>query len=252
MTEVEKKFLKLCRELKPHIVPHKTNLKKIRIGEPGDGGYVVCELPGYDCLYSYGSDDNIKFERGFYDLYGKDCYVYDHTIDGITNKPDYIHFFKEGVSSQKTHEVDTIDNHIIKNGHTDKTNLFMQMDIEGHEWHSLLACNYLKNFSQLVIEFHISNNNFFGFYENILETFKRLNNEFVCVHIHGNNCLLQPWFDHNLPRTFECTYVRKDLVGEYEIDMRAYPLDGLDEPNSNDRPDLPLNWWITESVLKDV
>lgn len=246
MTELEKRFLRCMRELKSEIIPYKTNLKKIRIGEPGDGGYVVCELPGYDCLYSYGSEDNIMFEKGFHKLYEKDCYVYDHTIDGITDKPDYIHFFKEGVSSVTSHNMDTIDNHISKNGHDDNTNLFMQMDIEGHEWHTLVNCKKIKNFSQLVIEFHIPNNNFLGLYENILKVFKFVNENFICVHIHGNNCPLQPWFDHNLPRYLECTYVRKDLVSEYEIEKVPYPLDNLDEPNSNDRPDLPLNWWITE------
>jgi hypothetical protein len=31
-----------------------------------------------------------------------------------------------------------------------------------------------------------------------------------------------------------------------EIEKVPYPIEGLDEANSNDRPDLPLNWWITE------
>ena len=89
------RFIKVCDKLRKYIVPHKTNLNKIRIGNKSDGGYVICEgLPEYDALYSYGSDDQITFEKEFYNKYDKQSYVYDHTVDSITNKPDYLHFFK--------------------------------------------------------------------------------------------------------------------------------------------------------------
>ena len=126
------RFIKVCDKLRKYIVPHKTNLNKIRIGNKSDGGYVICEgLPEYDALYSYGSDDQITFEKEFYNKYDKQSYVYDHTVDSITNKPDYLHFFKEGVSNHKTHNMDTVDNHVMRNGHINCKNLFAQIDIEG-------------------------------------------------------------------------------------------------------------------------
>src|SRR6056300_1357787 len=116
----EKKFIDTCSLLKKSIVPHKTNLPKVRVGKKGDGGYVICELGNtYDALYSYGSNDNITFEKSFHEKYGTTSYVYDHTIEGITDKPEYINFFKEGVAPEKKGSLDTIDNHITKNGHTD-------------------------------------------------------------------------------------------------------------------------------------
>ena len=71
MTEFERSYLRVCEKLKRHVVPYKTNLKKIRIGDNHDGGYVVADLPGYDALYSYGSNDQTGFERHFYDIYKK-------------------------------------------------------------------------------------------------------------------------------------------------------------------------------------
>ena len=156
MTEFEKSYLRVCEKIKRTVIPYKTNLKKIRIGDECDGGYVVAELPGYEALYSYGSNDQTGFERQFNQLYGTDCYVYDHTIDGITDKPDFMHFFKEGVSHTKTHNMDTIDHHIEKNGHTENKNLMGQIDIEGHEDNFLSSTliifpNLLSNFIYFLI-----------------------------------------------------------------------------------------------------
>ena len=49
-------------------------------------------------------------EKSFYEKYKKESYVYDHTIDKITDKPDFIHFFKEGVSNIKTYNMYKINN----------------------------------------------------------------------------------------------------------------------------------------------
>lgn len=237
MTEHEKKFIQEMKDLKSELVPYKTNFEKIRIGVPGDGGYVICNLPTSDGLFSYGCDDNIRFERAYYDKYKAPCWVYDHTIDGITDKPDYITFFKQGVGQSKTDTLDTIDNQV---GDKDCSNLFAQIDIEGYEWITMMYSNKLKEFSQVIVEFHM---NVRIPREMCIETLKYMNKHFVCVHIHGNNCPLQPWLDINLPAVFECTYVRRDLVTSMEIDTQQYPLKDLDFPNSPDFPDLPLTWW---------
>lgn len=242
MAEEHKPFFKVMKAIKKELVPYKTNLKKIRIGGANDGGYVICDGIESDGLYSYGSEDNIKFEKAYHEKYGKDCWVYDHTIQGITNKPDYVNFFKQGVSNRTTHELDTIDNQVARNGHMDCSKMFAQIDIEGYEWISLIVSDKIKEFAQVLLEFHIPHD-IMGAAGFIIETLKFLNKYFVCVHVHGNNCPLRPWADHNLPNVFECTYVRRDLVSHCEVDYQEYPINGLDLPNSPDRPDLPLNWW---------
>ena len=242
MTQYEKEILNIMKLIKNEIVPYTTNFNKIRLGEIGDGGYVICDGIPSDGLYSYGSDDNIKFEKAFHDKYDKECWVYDHTIPGITNKPDYIHFFKQGVSNETTHELDTIDNQVTKNGHTDCRNMFAQIDIEGYEWIVLSSSNKLKEFAQVLVEFHLPSE--IGTHKKIiLDTLRYMNKHFTCVHVHGNNSLLQPWMDHGLPRVFECTYIRKNLVTYCDIDYQSYPNKIIDTANSSDRPDLPLTWW---------
>jgi len=247
MSNPEKQFLKVMKLIKREIVPYKTNFPKIRLGEIGDGGYAICDGIPSSGLYSYGSDDNIKFEVAYHNKYKKECWVYDHTIPGITNKPDYIHFFKQGVSDKTTHELDTIDNQVSRNGHTDCSSMFAQIDIEGCEWTVLSSSEKLKEFAQVLVEFHIPKN-ILNYYNQVIDTLRYMNKHFICVHVHGNNSLLQPWIDHDLPWTFECTYVRRNLVTQSEIDYQLYPISGIDTPNSCDRPDLPLTWWHHNKV----
>jgi len=72
--------------------------------------------------------------------------------------------------------------------------------------------------------------------------FEKLNKNFVCTHVHGNNNEPCPWLDLNLPKVIEVSYVRKDLVEDYGVDMGTYPTE-LDFPNRSDFPDLPIDWW---------
>ena len=235
----EKLFLDNCEKLKGKITPYVCELEKFRIGEHGDGGYVCLKgLPEYDCLYSLGSDDNIKFEKSFWELYQKECYVYDHTIDSITDKPDWIHFFKTGISNEKTEVFNTVDNILETNGHSECKNIIAQIDIEGYEWLILKNIKNIQNFSQIIIEYHVTNN-----FQVMFETLDFMNKYFYVVHVHGNNCLIRPWLDVNFPCVFEVTYIRKDLVKHISKNYVPGPLPMLDTPNDRGKPDLPLTWW---------
>jgi len=260
MTETEQKFIHVMKRFKQLVFPHKTNLKKIRLGEERDGGYVIAQLENddYDALYSYGCDDNITFENAFHDRYKKKCYVYD-PFKGITNKPEFIEFFDEGISHVNEKKGDkkfgTLDEHIVKNGHTDSKNLFMQIDVEGSEWgifSNKQTIKYLTNFSQVVIEFHLPLSagvllKMEPYYEMV---FRNLNEHFVCVHFHGNNAFLQPWADGYIPRAFEVTYVRKDLIKEYEKETQPSPVPGLDFACATDRPDIKVDYWLEKSFYE--
>jgi hypothetical protein len=122
------------------------------------------------------------------------------------------------------------------------------MDIEGWEWLVIpSAKNVLNKFAQIIIEFHFAIDlpftDFIHRQKLILDTLKTLNEDFVCVHIHANNCALQPWFDIEFPRFFEVTYVRRDLVTVMTPETVAYPTE-YDFPNASHRPDMTLNWWL--------
>ena len=233
--------------LKNFLIPYDTNFKKIRLGSNLDGGYVIAKMENFDALYSYGCDNKFSFENDFFEKYKSPCYLYDHTQNTTENIPKYVTFKKEGVSHIKCDNMNTLDSHIIENGHINKRNLFLQMDIEGAEYKTLLASNYLSNFSQIVLEFHIRvwENNFKVDTRELRELLKKLNQTFTCIHIHGNNSYGQPWYyKDKIPFVFEVTYVREDLISHYTKRTIPFPEEGLDFPNFPLAPDLPINYFV--------
>lgn len=252
MTDYENKFLNIMKMMRTLIVPHKTNLKKIHLGNKNDGGYVIVDIiGGYDALYSYGCDDKITFETAFFEKYQKQCYVYD-PFKGITNKPEFITFFDEGLFYTKGYDKDgrkygTLDQHIEANGHQYSMNLMAQIDIEGSEWDVFnKKIKYLTNFSQIIVEFHLPSNceNMIIMEEVFKNVFIQLNENFVCVHFHANNAPLQPWVDGYFPKIFELTYIRKDLVSDIEVETVPCPVEGLDYACDSTRRDLVVDYWL--------
>ena len=228
------------------LIPHKTNFEKIRVGsQVGDGGYIISDIPEYKygALYSYGCDDAITFENEFYDRYSTESFVYDHTINGITNKPPYIHFCKQGVArvASKDGMLDTMNNHIEANKHGGMDNLFLQMDIEGSEWEVIHSVpdETLLQFSQMCIEFHM-----WGPQTNLplfANVFEKIDKNFICTHIHGNNYCIDRY--NEIPKVIEISYIRRDLLEYYTIDKQMYPTE-LDRVNNRMFKDLRLGWWI--------
>jgi hypothetical protein len=245
-THTESLLDKVHKIIKTYLFPYETGLKKVRLGYPCDGGYVMADMENFDALYSYGCDNKLSFEHHFYQKYKKPCYLYDHTQDDILDIPWYINFKKEGVSHVKSDKLDTLDSHIIQNGHSNSSNLLLQMDVEGCEWKSLPACKKLLNFSQIVVEFHLEDSIVKNRLDDIINCFETLNKNFTCVHIHGNNSLIQPWFCKWIPYAFEVTYVRNDLITKKYKRNSPLPEPGLDYPNFGGKPDLLMDYFVDE------
>jgi hypothetical protein len=118
-------------------------------------------------------------------------------------------------------------------------NIFIKMDIEGAElpWLHCLSEEQLDKLSQIVIEFH------FPFLEKDKDLFKKLNNQHLLVHLHGNNCPAGTRYYKNIimPNVFECTYIHKKFVNT-PIELNTDPLPGnLDMPNCAGK-DIDLNY----------
>lgn len=244
-------FFNFMRDLKKNIVPYKCPYNKIRIGNYADGGYVIADLPCNIC-YSYGSNDEISFEVGLYEKYKAKSYVFDHTIENITNKPDFIFFSKEGVSHVKTHDCDTIDNHVIK--HDTSENMLLKMDVEFSEWDVLLNCNSIDKFSQIVVEFH-----FYSLIPDVMiKVFKKITEKFKIIHLHANPHQINPYIDVEFPRVIEITFLRNDyFMNGFEVDMTSnFPDLELDPVYAI--PFRSMNWWRRQydtsgiQLLRDV
>ena len=136
---------------------------------------------------------------------------------------------------------------------SDKRNIFMKMDIEGHEFRvlpTLFEDNRIQSVKQLVVEIHspadiqlfpdyfkglsdIKNNDMFQLFEN-------LNKTHTMVHFHANNgCKMNVVDGIKLPHVFELTYIRNDFITEKIQNRESLPTH-LDMRNKPLEPDYEL------------
>lgn len=137
-------FFRMMKEIKTTLTPYTTSIRKHRIGGKWDGSYVIADIHP-DVCFSYGSNDDIKFENGIFDVYQTPSVVFDHTIEGITNKPDHITFHKEGLFTALD-----LDRHT--QNYTGQ-NALLEMDIEGSEWGVFAENLNLSKLSKLYANF---------------------------------------------------------------------------------------------------
>ena len=239
-------------ELKPYDLPIGD---RIRLGSNGDGGYVLLNrgLQDVEVLYSYGVGANSDFEFMFCEKHNAIARLYDHTVDTMPLKKDFLHFKKQGVGVKKSGSVNTIENHINENGDGNKR-LILKIDVEGAEWDTLLHTPNatLESFEQIAIEIHNLHSfcpdyNGINLAKSILgqktQVIKKLNNFFYLNHVHANN--YQPLFYVNrfkLPNAMELTFVNKKYSKSAEYSKTIFPTE-FDRANDPKRADINLHFW---------
>lgn len=217
---------------------YETEYNKIRLGSENDGGYIICELPiEYDVLISGGVENNIKFETDFCKRHNIKCFMFDGTINNIFIEDEYkekMTFIKKNIGNYNNEKLTNLHDLMDK-----YENVFIKMDIEGHEieWLLSLTETHMKKIKQLVIEFHYP----FGNMENIV--FNKINQTHVLVHLHGNNyqnCRIHKGVV--IPEVFECTYLNKDFMkGELKKNKNELPTK-IDMKNCVSRKEIKLNY----------
>lgn len=219
--------------LKKLLIPYAYR-NKIRLGPNRDGGYVVAgNLIQVERLLSLGCSNQTGFEEDFLKHNKRknfECKIYD--LQGscdLASKEENVFFIKE--------RVDNLEN-VIEH----KLPTVIQMDIEGSEFDCLSSYEgFFSNVWQMIIEFHfyphVTKN------KNIKEIFDKINKYFYLIHMHGNNH--KKLTEEGIPQVLECTYVNKNLFSEEpEKETSAFPVDGLDFPNTHTLPEMILDWWV--------
>jgi hypothetical protein len=220
-----------------YLTVYKSRYNKKRIGNSNDGGYVIINIDyvNYDLLLSGGISNDSTFEDEFLSLYPQlICYAFDGTIEESPSQHKNFNFIKKNIGP--------IENNITTNLNTyldNYHNIFLKMDIEGHEiaWFESLNDNQLNNISQIAIEFHAP------FTKKEEDVFKKINNLFVLLHFHGNNNA--DFTEHKsvqIPSVFECTYINKKYV-EFPLSLNDEIIPSIyDAPNDIKKSDLIIDY----------
>ena len=220
---------------------------KIRIGKENDGGYVIAQLPNtYDLFLSGGISTDVSFEEDFLTKYPKTpCFAYDGTIQELPMTGFAIRWVAQNVGNGDSGTTNMTEQ---VNGYE---NIFMKLDIEGHEFRMMPSITWLSKVKQFVVEIH-SPADIAAFPEyyvglqdvNSAEMFKmfhRFNETHTLIHFHANNgCGMELVEGVALPRVFELTYVRNDHALNKRRNAKPLPTE-LDMPNVPTKPDYSLN-----------
>jgi hypothetical protein len=203
--------LRVLALIKPQAVK---DFRKIRVGNTGDGGYVMLDdFNQIEAAYSLGINDDVSWDKQISQL-GIDIYQYDHTINKLPEENSKFHWFKIGIAEVLRDGFNTLSNLMSINGHTKTNNLLLKCDIEGHEWEMFggLTQEQLLQFRQIVVETHgwqLLSSETFG--TKIERAIVNLTANHRLVHVHANNHAAYSIVGGvALPAVLELTFVRID------------------------------------------
>lgn len=253
----------------------------IRLGRIGDGGYVVpaSAVERSRVLLSLGMNDEWSFDRDFLArnpasrLIGVDhsvgpalfawwCVkrgfkVGSYTLVGNRAKAEknrrdlagvveYFHIFghpnrhiRRRVAAEPGRGRITIGELIRQAGPAAPLSLFLKMDIEGGEYdvvsHVVDNAQWIACVAAEVHDVVRRAGQCNAFMHRMLERFH-------VAHVHGNNFGGTAAIDDGFPCSIELTLVNRELVPQAVPSRRALPLPGLDFPNYDHWPEVPLRF----------
>lgn len=232
------------------LVVYSPSFSKRRYGSTipsGDGGYVVVDGYSYDYYIGCGVGGNMSFEQEFLsqrqDLNGL---LFDGTIDYYPLVSNHVYFVPKNIADHNTLRLTNLNNE-TKN-HRD---IFMRVDIEGHEWKWIKSFENFHHIKQFTIEAHGLFDNSYTFdwkcisghvYADVIDGLKKMNETHYLVHFHSNTSAEYANINgKELPTVVELTYIRKSDCFVDGFNKTPLPIDGLDYRNGYDRQDLTFD-----------
>ena len=214
----------------------------IRLGPMSDGGYLIPDdLEGIEACFSPGVGFNSIFEKDCADR-GMKVFLADKSVDKPKQSHEHFVFTKKHIGIMNNDSFMTIDDWVESSLPDSKSDLLLQMDIEGSEYEVLLVASYdiLQRFRIIVVEFHSLNElcrrSFFILASRV---FEKLLQTHTCVHNHPNNFSdLVKFKGLEIPTVMELTFLRNDRVSSPSF-AKIFP-HPLDADNTGDYPSLPL------------
>lgn len=237
----ENKFYikKLIFNISEFIFPMKVFGKnKIRIGNKGDGGYILLDdFDNIKIAYSFGISNEISFEKELADK-NIDIFMYDHTIEKLQYKNSRFHWKKIGLTGDNNQKenMKTIVELLTENGHINEQNMILKLDIELGEWEVFknLHSNILNKFKYIVGEFHFN----LMYNINYYDILKKFQNTHQVFHLHCNNCgNIIDLYGYKICGLLEISFIRKEGY-QFIEDNSTYPIEGLDYKNCKNKKEI--------------
>ena len=208
------------------LYPKCCDKKLIRLGPKGDGGYLVPDdFMGIEACFSPGVSTISGFEKDCADL-GMRVFMADKSVNRPSETHNLFHFTKKFIGVTSNDSFMTLENWLTSVLPDSKSDLLLQMDIEGYEYEVLLAASdlLLKRFRIIVVEFHSFQELWnFSFFKIASRVFEKILQTHTCLHIHPNNVgetLKHRGFE--IPHGMEFTFLRNDRISNTTY-QRVFP-----------------------------
>jgi len=229
------------------LTPYETDTPLIRLGDFGDGGYLVPDdLRAIAACYSPGVSQQVSFEMDMAKR-GIPSFMADASVTHPPLDVPGARFVPKFLGDRDEGQFMTLASWVAETDPDPAADLLLQMDIEGAEYATLAAAPIalLRRFRMIVIEWHhlpsvLSKPRFLA---RALAAVDKLRADFVTVHLHPNNVAGSVEIDGQaIPRVVEATLLRRDRAfGLRPVRALPHPLDRRHNPG---RPALamPERW----------
>ncbi len=211
-------YVKALHQIFEIVRPFPCGLDLIRIGGAGDGAYLLPnDFDGLAACYSPGTANSKDFEDELATRFGVRSHMCDYSSDKALLKTPLI----KGMQTFRKCWLEPFDHEnginlakwVSEESPNAAEDLLLQMDIEGAEYRNILNCapDLLKRFRIILIELHgldyLLNT---GVTIDVLKPFfDKLDEFFLCVHAHPNNCcgaVKIPELAVNMPRSIRANF----------------------------------------------
>ncbi len=235
------------KDLIRRLHPMSTEMKLVRLGPKGDGGYLVPDdLAGIEVCFSPGVADCSDFERDCANL-GMRVYMADKSVEAPATSHAKFSFLKKFIGAVTEGEFVTLEDWVDSSLPNTQADLMLQMDIEGFEYQTLLSTpdRLLNRFRIIIIEFHdLPRLWSLPYFSLASVAFSKILKNHVCVHLHPNNCCGSITKNGiEIPRIMEFTFLRRDRAKQLSAASQfPHPLDGTSGEGAPSLP-LPRCWY---------
>lgn len=222
--------------------PYTTEHELVRIGDDGDGGYLLPDdLDGINACFSPGVSIEVHFELSLAQR-GIRSFLADYSVESLPIQNPLFDFDKKFLGMDDDSMFMTLESWIASKATGDTSDLILEMDIEGAEYEVIFDTSHeiLNRFRIIIIEFHRLDALLDRYGYKLIDTaFRKLLRNFEIVHIHPNNLSTPTKYkEYLIPSEMEFTFLRKDRISEREH-TTTFPHE-LDSRNMEGSPDLVL------------
>jgi hypothetical protein len=242
-----------CAEAAQLLRPYATDGALIRVGDAGDGGYVMIEAFDAAGAISIGIGGNVSWDldmarRGLpIGMFDPTIVAPPATVPGGTfhriGLGTPVQAAASGLALKPLAQLLELANAPASG------DLILKIDIEGAEWDALADVDDFARYPQVVLELHdMGRLNDEETAANVLHLLRAIHATHLPVHVHANNeAGLAAFGAYWLPEVLEVSYVRRDLA------RGACPADAidthLDTPSNARFADLSLDGLLTVDPL---